>query len=409
MFRSLKLCILPILAFLSLCLPGRTQQALQVATTSRKIVFLMVATSDHVTGLTGLVSGTSLTVTLSKNGAAFASPAGTVAELSSGWYVLSPTVADSGTNGPLLLHASGTGADPTDKEFNVVSYNPDDSSALGLSALTSASAQATAANTRVQLALPAIAPGAAGGLPTDTQIVADVQSGLTAQGYTAVRGPYLDKINSFLTAAAPTTAQIQAALFTVPGRLLAVDALGNVAAGNLPTDYQQRGVAVTLPALPNVVVGSYAAGQDPATLVLDTAASGHNIALSVGSKINSAGTAADPWATLLPGAYGAGTAGNIVGNRLDAAVSSRMATFGLPANFAALVINGSGLVRHDLTQPLDLTNLGDTVGGALVGARAQAFGKWTIVGNLLTMYAADGTTVVKTFTIAPTPTASSRQ
>lgn len=33
-------------------------------------------------------------------------------------------------------------------------------------------------------------------------------------------------------------------------------------------------------------------------------------------------TSADPWATSLPGAYGAGTAGNIVGNNLDAAVST---------------------------------------------------------------------------------------
>jgi hypothetical protein len=35
------------------------------------------------------------------------------------------------------------------------------------------------------------------------------------------------------------------------------------------------------------------------------------------------GSAADMWATALPGAYGAGTAGNIVGTRLDAAVTTR--------------------------------------------------------------------------------------
>ena len=35
------------------------------------------------------------------------------------------------------------------------------------------------------------------------------------------------------------------------------------------------------------------------------------------------GAGGDPWATAVPGAYGAGTAGNILGNRLDAAVSTR--------------------------------------------------------------------------------------
>jgi hypothetical protein len=44
---------------------------------------------------------------------------------------------------------------------------------------------------------------------------------------------------------------------------------------------------------------------------------------SLGAKVNSAASAGDPWATNLPGAYGAGTAGNIVGSQLDAAVSTR--------------------------------------------------------------------------------------
>ena len=38
------------------------------------------------------------------------------------------------------------------------------------------------------------------------------------------------------------------------------------------------------------------------------------------------GTASDPWAVLVPGAYGAGTAGKILGTNLDATVSSRMPT-----------------------------------------------------------------------------------
>jgi hypothetical protein len=63
----------------------------------------------------------------------------------------------------------------------------------------------------------------------------------------------------------------------------------------------------------NVTVGGYAAGLDPATLVLDTPAANHNIANSVGAKINTAGGLADPLANLVPGSYATGTAGYVIG------------------------------------------------------------------------------------------------
>ena len=63
-----------------------------------------------------------------------------------------------------------------------------------------------------------------------------------------------------------------------------------------------------------------------------------------GFKLNAAGSAADPWSTTLPGAYTSGTAGFIIGNNLNATVSSRMATFTLPTNFSSLAISGTGAV-----------------------------------------------------------------
>lgn len=57
--------------------------------------------------------------------------------------------------------------------------------------------------------------------------------------------------------------------------------------------------------------------------VWDEVLSGHLTAGSTGSALNSAGSAGDPWGTALPGAYGAGTAGKIVGDNLNATVSSR--------------------------------------------------------------------------------------
>ncbi len=65
---------------------------------------------------------------------------------------------------------------------------------------------------------------------------------------------------------------------------------------------------------------------------------------SINSSLQVSTTASDPWGTALPGAYGAGTAGNILGNNLNATVSSRLATSGVPTNFSALSIDGSGRV-----------------------------------------------------------------
>lgn len=48
----------------------------------------------------------------------------------------------------------------------------------------------------------------------------------------------------------------------------------------------------------------------------------HQTAGTAGKKLDDAGGAADPWSTALPGAYGAGTAGNILGNRLIGTIAT---------------------------------------------------------------------------------------
>ncbi len=61
-----------------------------------------------------------------------------------------------------------------------------------------------------------------------------------------------------------------------------------------------------------------------ADAVWDEALADHAGAGSAGEALAAAGTAGDPWIAALPGAYGAGTAGKIIGDNLDAAVSSRL-------------------------------------------------------------------------------------
>jgi len=104
------------------------------SSTAYPLVFLMVDSTDHVTGKTGL----SPTVTISKAGAAFAAPAGAVTEIGSGWYKVAGNATDSATLGPLILHATGTAADPSDAVFEVVAHDVQDATSLGLSRLDAA-------------------------------------------------------------------------------------------------------------------------------------------------------------------------------------------------------------------------------------------------------------------------------
>lgn len=92
---------------------------LKQSSTAQPLVFLMVDSSDHISAKTGL----SPTVTISKNGGSFASPSGAVTEIGSGWYKVAGNATDTNTLGPLILHATATGADPTDVEFEVVSLD----------------------------------------------------------------------------------------------------------------------------------------------------------------------------------------------------------------------------------------------------------------------------------------------
>jgi hypothetical protein len=58
-------------------------------------------------------------------------------------------------------------------------------------------------------------------------------------------------------------------------------------------------------------------------------------------------------------------------------------------------------VKLTLTQALDTTETGDTVGGALLAARAEGFGRWVMdtTTKTISLYAADGTTLVHTLTL----------
>ena len=82
--------------------------------TGTPIVFgPMVLSSDHITATGDL--HTTVTVTISKNGGAFGSPSGAITWIGNGWYQIAGNATDSGTAGPIAVHASVATNDPFDQ------------------------------------------------------------------------------------------------------------------------------------------------------------------------------------------------------------------------------------------------------------------------------------------------------
>lgn len=84
--------------------------------TASNVMVFMTDSTDHVTGKTGLT----LTITASKDGAAFASITPTVTERGTGWYNIALTTAETDTLGDLALHITAAGADASDVLCRVV-------------------------------------------------------------------------------------------------------------------------------------------------------------------------------------------------------------------------------------------------------------------------------------------------
>jgi hypothetical protein len=119
--------------------------------TARNLMVFLTDSTDHVTGLTGAT----LTITLSKDGAAFASITPTVTERGDGWYSLAMTTSHTDTLGDLVLHITAASADPIDLREQVFAALPGDAvtvGSIGANVITAASI-ATDAVTEIQSGL----------------------------------------------------------------------------------------------------------------------------------------------------------------------------------------------------------------------------------------------------------------
>jgi hypothetical protein len=119
--------------------------------TARNLMVFLTSSTDHVTGLTGAT----LAITISKDGAAFASISPTVTERGNGWYSIALTTAHTDTLGDFVLRATASGADPIDLREQVFASLPGDSvtvSSIGSNVINAASI-ATDAVTEIQSGL----------------------------------------------------------------------------------------------------------------------------------------------------------------------------------------------------------------------------------------------------------------
>jgi hypothetical protein len=286
---------------------------------AKAIPFYMVDSTDHIAPKTGLTP----TVTISKNGGTFAAPSGAISEVANGWYKIAGNATDSNTVGALLVHAIATGADPYDIEHEVVVFNVDsatvtvgtnnDKTGYALTAAyDSAKTAASQANVATELnnygalkpttagrTLDVTATGEGGidwaniGTPTAVQALSATTIGTTTNLTNDPAG-----VTTLLT-------RIPAALFS--GMTSLSQWLGLIAGkqtGNATARTELRATGAG--------GGTYDETTDSQEATRDR-----------GDVSWITGTATDPWNVAVPGAYGAGTAGNIVGNNLNATVSSR--------------------------------------------------------------------------------------
>lgn len=352
----------------------------------RRIPVLLVDITDGFTPETGVVTPT---INVSKNGAAIASGAGTWTEIGNGQYYYEFTSGEVDTLGWIAVNIEKA---TVSRDYNaivqIMAYDYAAATNLGLTAI------------------PAVATGSAGAIPTTgsgANQIAVNGSGAISTVVSVTNGVVVttnnDKTGYSLATAPPTAAAIATQVWseTLPGTYTSTQA-GNILNQGSATSIWAAATR-TLTAGTNIVLakGTGITGFNDITAqsVWDVLAANVTTASSIGLqlktnidatissrmatftyttpptaaaiatqvwsetlpgtytssqagfKLNAAGTAADPWSTLLPGAYGAGTAGNIIGNRLDTNVGSRMATFTLPTRFSSLAIDASGFVTFN--------------------------------------------------------------
>lgn len=178
---------------------------------------------------------------------------------------------------------------------------------------------------------------------------ADTVANVTTVGaVTGAVGSVTGAVGSVTGAVGSVTGAVGSVTGNVGGNV--TGSVGSVAAGGITAASIATG-AIDADAL------AADAGAEIADAVWDEAIAGHAAVGSTGAALSAAGAAGDPWATVVPGAYGAGTAGEALGVLTDASFgNSALATL-----IAGLGGSGAGAITwvYTLTNAIDATAIPD--------------------------------------------------
>ncbi len=235
----------------------------EATATKRRCYFHLVDATDGITAETGEAAGQPQ---VSSNGAAFTNTGiGTLSAIGNGRYYADMTqalVTTAGTQIETRYKSANTAESPGDS-FQVVAFDPYDTVRMGMTALPNAAADA------------------AGGLP-----ISDAG------------GLAMDDI--------PITSEFNARTLPSADYVVVTDTIAGVT------------LATTCTTNTDMVAEAPTVGAVADQVWEETLADHSGTAGSTAEALNAAGAAGDPWTTVLPGAYGASSAGKIIGDNINA-------------------------------------------------------------------------------------------
>jgi len=267
---------------------------------------------------------------------------GGATHISNGIYYAVLDATDTDTVGPMVIFVHVTGALTVRLECCVLAANVFDSIVAGSANLAVNTAQIAGSNVSTSTAQigvnvvnaagtawgsGAITSGVfATGAITATAIAADAigASELATDAVTEIAAGVWNSARATYTAAGSFGQGVASVQGNVTGSVASVTAGVTVTTNNDKTGYSlTQAFPTNFSSLAITVGGAVTVGtnNDKTGYSLTQAfpANFSSMSISVGGAV----TTADPWATSVPGAYGAGTAGYVLGTNLDATVSSR--------------------------------------------------------------------------------------
>lgn len=325
-------------------------------------VFYAYLTSDHVSAATTKT----ITMQVSKAGGAFGAAGGTITEIANGAYKIVLTTTDTNTIGDLTFWGTATGTD----DIKFVDQVTDPAKGLGApSNLDAAITSRMATYTQPTGFLAATFPGSVAS-PTNITAgtittVTNLTNAPTAGDLTATMKA---SVTTAATAATPTAAAVTGAVGSVTGAVGSVTgAVGSV-----------TGAVGSVTGLTASDVGAIKTQTDKLTF---TVANQVDVNVLDWKSATAPAMTGDAFARIGVAGVGLTNLGDTRIASLDAAVSTRMATFTLPTNFSSLGISAGGKINGVVLTDTLTTYTGNTPQTGDVFATANAEPTSVIAAN----------------------------